>query len=92
MFGRLEPYIEGESAPMGTVPPERVGDAAVRAIREDVGEIVVNARPIKPIILLSAVAPGAAARLARLRPMREFGERMAKARERFDAAQSSPGD
>ena len=92
MFGRLEPYIEGESAPMGTVPPERVGEATVRAIREDVGEIVVNRRPVRPIILLNAVAPGAAARLARLRPMRDFGERMAQARERFDAAESSPGE
>ena len=93
MFGRLEPYMEGELAPpMGTVPPERVGEAVVRAVTEDVGEIIVNARPVKPIILLSAIAPGTAARLARLRPMREFGERMTRARERFDAARSSPGD
>jgi len=92
MFGRLEPYIEGGSVPMGTIPPERVGDAVVRAIREDVGEIVLNRRPVKPLILLNAIAPGAATRLARLRPFRESMERMRKARERYDAAQSSPGD
>jgi short-subunit dehydrogenase len=92
MFGRLEPYIEGGSVPMGTIPPERVGDAVVRAIREDVGEIVLNRRPVKPLILLNAIAPGAATRLARLRPIRESRERMRKARERYDAAQSSPGD
>ena len=92
MFGRLEPYIEGGSVPMGTIPPERVGDAVVRAIREDVGEIVLNRRPVKPLILLNAIAPGAASRLARLRPIREAMERMRKARERYDAAQSSPGD
>jgi len=92
MFGRLEPYIEGGSVPMGTIPPERVGDAVVRAIREDVGEIVLNRRPVKPLILLNAIAPGAATRLARLRPIRESMERMRKARERYDAAQSSPGD
>ena len=92
MFGRLEPYIEGGSVPMGTIPPERVGDAVVRAIREDVGEIVLNRRPVKPLILLNAIAPGAASRLARLRPIRESMERMRKARERYDAAQSSPGD
>ena len=92
MFGRLEPYIEGGSVAMGTVPPERVGDAVVRAIREDVGEIVLNRRPVKPLILLNAIAPGAASRLARLRPIRESMERMRKARERYDAAQSSPGD
>jgi len=92
MFGRLEPYIEGGSVPMGTIPPERVGDAVVRAIREDVGEIVLNRRPVKPLILLNAIAPGAASRLARLRPIRESMERMRKARERYDAAQPSPGD
>ena len=92
MFGRLEPYIEGGSVPMGTIPPERVGDAVVRAIREDVGEIVLNRRPVKPLILLNAIAPGAASRLARLRPIRESMERMRNARERYDAAQSSPGD
>jgi short-subunit dehydrogenase len=92
MFGRLEPYIEGGSVPMGTIPPERVGDAVVRAIREDVGEIVLNRRPVKPLILLNAIAPGAASRLARLRPIRESMERMRKARERYEAAQSSPGD
>jgi short-subunit dehydrogenase len=92
MFGRLEPYIEGGSVPMGTIPPERVGDAVVRAIREDVGEIVLNRRPVKPLILLNAIAPGVASRLARLRPIRESMERMRKARERYDAAQSSPGD
>ncbi len=92
MFGRIEPYIEGESAPMGTVTPERVGDAVVRAITGDVGEVIVNARPVKPIILLNAIAPATVGRLSRLRPMREFAERMARARERFDAAQSSPGE
>jgi len=92
MFGRIEPYIEGESAPMGTVPPERVGEAVVRAITDDVGEIIVNARPVKPVILLNTIAPGTMARLSRLRRFREFGDRMAKARERFDAAQSSSGD
>jgi short-subunit dehydrogenase len=85
MFGRLEPYIDGDAdPPMGTVPPERVGAAVVRAIREDVGEIIVNRRSIKPIILLHGVAPGLAARVARLRPMRDFMERMARARRRYE--------
>ncbi len=86
MFGRLEPYIEGGANPIGTIPPERVGEAVVHAIRENVGEIVLNRRPIKPLILLHGVAPTLAARLARLRPMRDFMERTAKARERLDAS------
>jgi hypothetical protein len=62
----------------------------VRAIRENRGEIVLNRRPVKPLILLHAVAPGATARITRLRPLRRFMERMAKARERYDAAQAPP--
>jgi len=85
MFGRLEPYIDGDARPpMGTVPPEQVGAAVVRAIRENVGEILVSRRPVKPIILLNGVAPGVAAGVARLRPMREFMERMARARRRYE--------
>ena len=89
MFGRLEPYIEGDSVPVGTIPPERVGEAVVRAIRENAGEILLNQRPVKPLILLNGVAPGAAARLARLRPLREFMERVGRARERMEAANAA---
>jgi short-subunit dehydrogenase len=92
MFGRLEPYLEGGTGPLGTIPPERVAEAAVRAIRENVGEIVLNRRSIKPIILLHAVAPGVAARLARLRPMREFMERTSRARERYEASNRPTGN
>jgi short-subunit dehydrogenase len=85
MFGRLEPYLDGDGAPpMGTVPPESVGEAVIRAIREDLAEVLVSRRPIKPIILLNGVAPKAAARLARMRPLRDFMERMARARERYE--------
>ena len=84
MYGRLEPYLEDDSNPMGTVPPERVGEAVVRAIRENVGEIIVNRRPVKPIIVLNGVAPGAAARLARLGPLRDFMDRVARARQRYE--------
>jgi short-subunit dehydrogenase len=89
-FSAICPGFVGRVGMFGR--PERVGDAVVRAIREDVGEIVLNRRPVKPLILLNAIAPGAASRLARLRPIRESMERMRKARERYDAAQSSPGD
>jgi len=85
MYGRLEPYLEGASEnPMGTVPPEDVGRAVVRAIREDRGEIVVNRRPVKPLILLHGVAPALMARLGRLRRVRDFSERMGRARERYE--------
>jgi len=92
MFGRIEPYLESGPRPMGTIPPERVGEGAVRAIRENVAEIVLNRRPTKPIILLHAVAPGVAARLARLRPLREFMERTARARQRYEASEAPTRD
>jgi short-subunit dehydrogenase len=85
MYGRIEPHMENPSEnPVGTVPPEAVGSAVVRAIREDRGEIVVNARPVKPLILLNGVAPKLVARLGRLRRVRDFSERMARARERYE--------
>jgi short-subunit dehydrogenase len=84
MFARVEPFLETDSIPMGTVAPERVGEAVVRAIRENVGEIVVNPRPVRPIILLNALAPGMATRLSRVRPLRDFLERMARARRRYE--------
>jgi short-subunit dehydrogenase len=85
MYGRLEPYLgDASESPMGTVPPEEVGRAVVSAIREDRAEVVLNARPVKPLILLQAIAPKAMARLGRLRRIREFSERIAKARERYE--------
>jgi short-subunit dehydrogenase len=87
MYGRIEPYMEDASEnPMGTVPPEEVGRAAVRAIREDRGEIVVNRRPVKPLILLHGIAPAMVSRLGRLRRVRDFSERVARARERYEEA------
>ncbi len=85
MYGRLEPHLDGGAEnPMGTVAPERVAGAVVRAIREDRAEIVVSARPVKPLILLSGVAPRLVARLGRLRRVRDFTERVARARERYE--------
>jgi short-subunit dehydrogenase len=85
MYGRIEPHLgDASENPMGTVPPEDVGTAVVRAIREDRGEIIVNARPVKPLILLNGVAPKLVARLGRLRRVRDFSDRMRRARERYE--------
>jgi short-subunit dehydrogenase len=87
MYGRIEPHLgDASENPMGTVPPEDVGTAVVRAIREDRGEIIVNARPVKPLILLNGVAPKLVARLGRLRRVRDFSDRMRMARERYEEA------
>lgn len=82
MFGRLEHLV---SAPpvLGTVPPESVGDAVVRAIRKNLAEVIVNKRPVRPLIVLNAAAPGLAGRVGRTRSMQEFFERFARARDRL---------
>jgi short-subunit dehydrogenase len=82
MYGRLEHLVPAPRV-LGTVPPESVGEAVVRAIRKNLPEVVVNKRPVRPLILLNAVAPRLATRVGRARPMREFAERMARARERL---------
>ena len=49
----------------------------VRAIRKNLAEVIVNNRPVRPLILLNALPPSAASSLAR-RAMREFAERFAQ--------------
>jgi short-subunit dehydrogenase len=49
----------GASAPstVGTAPPEKVARAVVRAIKRDLPEVIVNSRPVKPLLALSAISP-----------------------------------
>ncbi len=82
MYGRIE-HLAPAPRVLGTVPPESVGAAVVRAIRQNLPEVIVNKRPVRPLILLNAVAPRLAARVGRARPIREFAERVAEARGRL---------
>jgi short-subunit dehydrogenase len=79
MYGRLE-HLAPAPRMVGTVPPESVGDAVVRAIRQDLAEVIVNKRPVRPLVLLNGVAPRLAARIGRARSIREFTERVEEAR------------
>jgi short-subunit dehydrogenase len=82
MYGRLEDKVKDDPPPPLTPrPPERVGEAVVKAIREDRAEIVVASRAVRPLILLSAMAPRLAARLTRNRRAREFSEDFMRAKE-----------
>jgi short-subunit dehydrogenase len=82
MYGRLEPDLPEPPWFLRPVPPERVGDAVVRAIRADRPEIIVNSWPLKPVVALSALAPGLAVRLANNPWARRFGEEAARVRGR----------
>ncbi len=82
MYGRLENAVgKPPSGPLSIVPPEDVGDAVVKAIRGERAEVIVNRIGARPLILLSTLAPGLAAKLGRAGRVREFAERFAKAKE-----------
>ena len=51
-YGRPAPRLTG------TVSPERVGSAVVRAIRKDLQELLVSPSPIRPLLALNTLAPG----------------------------------
>jgi short-subunit dehydrogenase len=82
MFGRLESQLPDPPWFLRPVPPEQVGEAVVRAIRDDKAEVIVNSRTLKPLIALSSLAPGFAVRMANSRRARRFAEEAARARGR----------
>lgn len=51
------------SAPalLGTSPPQKVAGAVVKCITRDIPEIIINRYPVKPLLVLCTVAPGAGA-------------------------------
>jgi short-subunit dehydrogenase len=82
LFGRLQERVGEPPGPVRTLPPERVGEAVVKAIRERSPEIIVNPPGARPLILLSALAPRTAARIGRIRRMRDFADRFAREKQR----------
>lgn len=83
MYGRIENQVGAGSNPIGTLPPERVGEAAVRAIRRNPAELILSGPGVRPVVWLYALFPGTASKLARSRRSLEFAERFARARGRL---------
>jgi short-subunit dehydrogenase len=82
MYGRLEEAVgKPPTGPLSIVPPEEVGEAVVKAIRDERAEVIVNRVGARPLILLSSLAPGLAAKLGSTGRVREFAERFARAKE-----------
>jgi hypothetical protein len=81
-FRRAGRYVRalGVKPPMalGASRPESVGKAVVRAIRKDVPEIIVNPRPVRPVLELAIVAPRQAERIFRATGAAETFRRMAE--------------
>jgi short-subunit dehydrogenase len=82
MYGRVEDQV-GEPPGLGTLPPERVGEAVVRAITKNLPEVLVAKSPAKALILLSVFFPRAMARLSRRKEVTEFARRLAEVRGRL---------
>jgi short-subunit dehydrogenase len=83
MYGRLEDQLPEPPAPLRPVPPESIGEAVIRAIREDRAEIIVGSRALRALAVLYSAAPNAFARLSDNRRSREFRDAFERARERL---------
>ena len=82
MYGRWESQVGEPPGMVGTLPPERVGDAVVRAITKNLPEVIVAKGTVRPLIFLSAFFPRAMTRLSRGKAATDFARRMAEVRGR----------
>lgn len=82
MYGRLEDEVPDPPSIFGPVPPEDVGAAVVKAIREDRAELFVGHRALRPISLVYHAAPKLFAKLSDSRRSREYSEAFAAVRKR----------
>jgi short-subunit dehydrogenase len=84
MYGRIEHMVPDVPRELGKLPPERVGEAVVDAIRSNRAEVIVNQRPARPVAVLAALAPALVTRLLRRERTTEFARRFGEARERLE--------
>lgn len=89
MYGRIEDQLPDPPPLLKPVPPEVVGDAVVRAIRDDRAEIIVGSRALRPLAVLYHASPKLFAKLSDNRRSREFAEAFAEAREHAEAAEAA---
>jgi short-subunit dehydrogenase len=84
MYARAEAEMDTEPPPgLRPVPPQRVADAVLEALREDRAEVIVNRGPIRPLAVLYWLAPKTTVRLLGNRRMRQYAEDYARARGRL---------
>jgi len=82
----------GRAAPLllGTVPPERVASALIRAVESDRAEIIVNRYPVAPLLALMAVAPATGARIADWLGTNEFFRHAVEAEKHRQGSAGKP--
>jgi short-subunit dehydrogenase len=84
MYARAEADMDTEPPPgLRPVPPQRVADAVLEALREDRAEVIVNRGPIRPLAVLYWMAPKTTVRLLGNRRTRRYAEDYARARGRL---------
>ena len=64
MYQRMTEQGHRSNRLIGETSTERVAEAVVRAIREDVGEIVESGAPIRPMLAIQQIAPGLVEKVA----------------------------
>lgn len=79
MFARTAARGVKAPAGLGTTTPQAVAAAVVRAIEQDVPEIIVTPRPVRPMLAFAVVAPRMAERLAALLGTTRFARDAARA-------------
>jgi short-subunit dehydrogenase len=86
MYGRLEDEMPEPPPELQTMPPEAVGEAVVKAVRDNRAEVIVAKGPTRPLIVLYALAPQLTARLVRRRSrVLNFARDFAEVRKRKGA-------
>jgi short-subunit dehydrogenase len=83
MYARLEGDAPDPPAVLAPKPPEAVGDAVVKAIRDDRAEVLVSGFGSRPMIAINALAPKFAQWLTNRSRFREFAEGYSRARGRL---------
>lgn len=80
--GMFAAYHKSAPKIVGETTPAKVAQAVMRAIREDLGEIIVNPGPIRPMMVLDAIDPGIGSWLLRTFGVYEFYRKQAIENER----------
>jgi short-subunit dehydrogenase len=82
IYARLKEK-SGCSAPasMGTSRLEKVGKAVIRAIQNDIPQLIINPYPVRPIFVLSEISPRLGAWVARAMGASKFFKRVYEARK-----------
>ena len=88
MYQRMANEGHTSNRLVGETSTGKVADAVVRAIREDVGEIVESGAPIRPMLALAQIAPGLVERVAPRFGVNEMFARVASSRGRGDAGRA----